>query len=215
MRSLLRPKVCQLVNQIRPSGIASCGSGCPGVMNSMCFWLQGVPFQSWETALLPYLLVPDKNELLLFLCQKQVHVTATYSCSCQEEKVAKSIVRQVAPKQTKPPCWFALRKVSQFCMRAWGVLDLWTWGLEVHPHAQPALGPDENCKLRGLAWWVIVQFVCCTVAQFLVNHQLWESLKPNSDEQCHPLKELNVSKFCLGKPWAPSPVLWMLVSASK
>ncbi|XP_032855202.2 membrane-anchored junction protein isoform X2 [Tyto alba] len=37
MRSLFSPKVCQFVNQVRPSGITSCGSECPGVMNTHVF----------------------------------------------------------------------------------------------------------------------------------------------------------------------------------
>ncbi|XP_052653835.1 membrane-anchored junction protein isoform X2 [Harpia harpyja] len=52
-------------------------------------------------------------------------------------------------------------------------------------------------------------------AYLLVNHQLWESFKPNSNEQFHPLKELIASVFHLGKTWASSPLFRMLVSASK
>lgn len=37
MRSLFRPEVCRFVNGIRPFGITSCGSGCPGVRDSRVF----------------------------------------------------------------------------------------------------------------------------------------------------------------------------------
>ena len=145
---------------------------------------------------------------------------ATYSCYCQEEKVAQGIVRQEAPKQPKPRCWFASLKRSQFCLRAWGGFDsracISRTGKSIHLLSQHrALRRTASSE----AWCDELSCNLCVgllaVAYLLVNHQLWESLKPNANEQFHPLKELIVSAFHLSKSWAPSLVLRMLVSASK
>ncbi|KAK2523099.1 hypothetical protein Q9233_010458, partial [Columba guinea] len=49
----------------------------------------------------------DNTERAVKELEKQVHVAATYSCSCQKEKVAKSIVRQAAAKQASLLVCFA------------------------------------------------------------------------------------------------------------